>query len=102
MHKRRYFSTLTVLKLNNYDPLPVQEYSKIEYSNFSKGFQVEWETVRENNQRNTVRLKKKFILRYKPGSRNAARSVADSIESLSLFIPNPFIDSIVKFTNNRC
>ena len=40
-------------------------------------------------------------MQNKPGPRNAARSVADPIESFSLFIPDSLIDSIVKFTNNR-
>ena len=77
-----------VLNLDNYDPLPVQEYSKFEYSNFSKNFQVELEIVWENNQRNSGRLPKRNILQNKPGPRNAARSVADPIESFSLFIPD--------------
>ena len=101
-HKQILSDLEKVLNLDNYNPLPVQEYSKFEYSNSSKHFQVQWETVRENNQRNSCMLpKKKNILPSKPGPRNAARSVADPIESFSLFIPDSFIDSILKFTNNR-
>ena len=40
-------------------------------------------------------------MQKKPGSRNVARSVADPVESFSLFIPDSLIDSIVKFINNR-
>ena len=48
--RKQIFSNLEkVLNLDNYNPLPVQEYSKFEYSNSSKSFPVEWETVRENN-----------------------------------------------------
>ena len=100
--RKQIFSNLEkVLNLDNYDPLPVQEYSKFEYSNFSNSFQLEWETVRENNQRSSGRLPKRNILQSKPGPRNAARSVADPIESFSLLIPDSLIDSIVKFTNTR-
>ena len=100
--RKQIFSDLEkVLNLDNYDPLSVQEYSKFENSNSSKSFQVEWETVRENNQRNSGRPPKRNILHNKPGPRNAARSVADPIESFSLFIPDSLIDSILKFTNNR-
>ena len=52
--RKQIFSDLEkVLNLDNYDPLPVQEYSKFECSNSSISFQVEWETVRENNQRSS-------------------------------------------------
>ena len=78
---------------DNYDPRPVQEYSKFEYSNSSKSSQVDWETVRENNQCNSGKLRKRNILQNKPGPRNAARSVADPVESFSLFIPDSLIDS---------
>ena len=54
---KQIFSDLEkVLNLDNYDPRPVQEYSKFEYSNSSKSSQVDWETVRENNQCNSGRL----------------------------------------------
>ena len=43
--KQIFFKLVKVLNLDNYDPLPVQEYSKFEYSNSSRSFQVEWETV---------------------------------------------------------
>ena len=93
--RKQIFSDLEkVLNLDNYDPLPVQEYSKFECSNSSKSFQVEWETVRENNQRSSGRLPKRNILQNKQGPRNAARSVADLIESFSLFIPDSLIDSM--------
>ena len=39
-------------------------------------------------------------MQNKPGPRNAARSVADPIESFSLFKPDSLIDCIVKFTSN--
>ena len=40
--RKQIFSDLEkVLNLDNYDPLPVQEYSKFECSNSSKSFQVE-------------------------------------------------------------
>ena len=46
--RKQIFSDLeNVLNLDNYDPLPAQEYSKFEYSNASKSFQVEWENSRE-------------------------------------------------------
>ena len=100
--RKQIFSDLEkVLNLDNYDPLSVQEYSKFENSNSSKSFQVEWETVRENNQHNSDRLPKRNILQNKPGPRNAACSVGDPIESLSLFIPDFLIDSFLKFANNR-
>ena len=54
---KQIFSDLEkVLNLDNYDPRPVQEYSKFEYSNSSKSSQVDWETVRENNQCSSGRL----------------------------------------------
>ena len=54
---KQIFSDLEkVLNLDNYNPRPVQEYSKFEYSNSSKSSQVDWETVRENNQCNSGRL----------------------------------------------
>ena len=91
--RKQIFSDLEkVLNLDNYDPVPVQEYSKFEYSNSSKCFQVEWKTVRENNQRNSSKLPKRNILQNKPGPRNAACSVTDPIESFSLFIPDSLID----------
>ena len=100
--RKQIFSNLEkVLNLDNYDPLSVQEYSKFEYSNSSKSFQVEWETVRENNQHNSGRLPKRNILQNKPGPRNTACSVGAPIESLSLSIPDFLIDSILKFANNR-
>ena len=40
-------------------------------------------------------------MQNKPRTRNAARSIADPVESFSLFIPDSLIDSTVKFTNNR-
>ena len=44
--RKQIFSGLVkVFNFDNYYPLPVQEYSKFEYSNFSRSFQVEWETV---------------------------------------------------------
>ena len=100
--RKQIFSNLEkVLNLDNYHPQSVEEYYKFEYSNSSKSFQVEWETVGENNQRNSGRLPKRNILQNKPGPRNAALCVADPIESFSLFKPDSLIDSIVKFTNNR-
>ena len=90
-----------VLNLDNYDPLPVQEYSKFDYSISSNSFQVEWDAVRENNQRNSGRLLKRNIFQNKPGPRNATRFVADPKESFSLFIPDSLIDSVLKLTNNR-
>ena len=100
--RKQIFSDLErVLNLDYYESLPVQEYSKFEYSNSSKSFQVKWETVRKNNQHNSGRLPKRNILSNKPGPRNVALSVADPIESFSLFIANSLIDSILKFTNNR-
>ena len=100
-HNQIFSDLDKVLNLDNYDPLAVQEYSKFEYSNSSKSFQVEWEKVQENNQRNSGRVPKRNILQNKLGPRNAARFVADPIVSFSLFIPNSLIDSFVKFTNNR-
>ena len=65
---KQIFSDLEkVLNLDNYDPLPVQEYSKFDYSNSSKRFQEEWETVREDNRRSSGRLPKRNILQNKPG-----------------------------------
>ena len=58
-HKQIFSDLEKVLNLDNYNPLPVPEYSKFEYSNSSQRFQVEWETVRENNQRNSCMLPKK-------------------------------------------
>ena len=101
--KRIFFDLEKVLNLDNYNPLFIQEYSNFEYSNSSKSFQVEWETVRENNQCNSgsVILPKRNLLQNKPGPRNVPCFVVDSIESFSLLIPNSLIDSIVEFTNNR-
>ena len=87
-HKQIFSDLERVLNLDYYESLPVQEYSKFEYSNSSKSFQVEWETVRKNNQHNSGRLPKRNILSNKPGPRNVALSVADLIESFSLFIAN--------------
>ena len=40
---KQIFSDLEkVLNLDNYDPRPVQEYSKFEYSNSSRSSQVDW------------------------------------------------------------
>lgn len=90
-----------VLNLDNYDRLSAQEYSKFEYSNASKSFQVEWETIRENNRHNSGRLPERKVLQNKPGPRNAARSVADPLESFSLFITDSLIETIAQFINNR-
>ena len=66
--RKQIFSDLEkALNLDNYDPLPVQEYSKFDYSNSSKRFQEEWETVREDNRRSSGRLPKRNILQNKPG-----------------------------------
>ena len=60
--RKQIFSDLEkVLNLDNYDPLPVQECSKFDYSISSNSFQVEWEAVRENNQRNSGRVLKRNI-----------------------------------------
>ena len=40
-HNQIFSDLDKVLNLDNYDPLAVQEYSKFEYSNSSKSFQVE-------------------------------------------------------------
>ena len=73
--RKQIFSDLEkVLNLGNYYLLPAQEYSsKFEYSNPSKSFQVEWETVRENNRH----ISGRSILQNRPGPRNAACSVDD-------------------------
>ena len=101
--RKQIFSDLeNVLNLDNsYDPFPAQEYSKFEYSNASKSFQVEWETIRENNLRNSGMLPQRNVLQNKPGPRNAACSVADPLESFSLFIPDSLIETVLQFTNNR-
>ena len=82
------------MNLDNYNPLPVQEYSKFECSNPSKSFQLEWEAVRENNCHNSERLLKRNILQNSPGPRNVARSVNGPLESFSLSIPNSLIETI--------
>ena len=66
--RKQIFSDLErVLNLDSYEPLLSQEYSKFEYSNDSKSFQVEWKTVRENNRRRSGKLPKRNILQNKPG-----------------------------------
>ena len=82
--------------MDNYDPCLFKNILSLRIQ-----IQVEWEAVQQNNQRNSGRLPKRNILQNKPGLRNAARSIADLIESFSLFITDSLIDSIVKFTNNR-
>ena len=79
----------------NYCPLTAQEYSKFDYSNPSKCFQLEYETFWENNCHNSGRLSKRNILQNIPGLRNTARSLDDPLESFSLFIPNSLIETIV-------
>ena len=75
--------------------------TEFEYSNASKSFRVQWETVRRNNKQNSGRLPQRNILQNKPGPRNEARNVIDPLTAFNLFLPDDLLETVVAHTNNR-
>ena len=101
MRKQNFSNLENIIDVDNFDPLPEQEYTEFEYSNASKSFRVQWETVRRNNKQNSGRLPQRNVLQNKPGLRNEARNVTDPLTAFSLFLPDDLLETVVTHTNNR-
>ena len=101
MRKQNFANLENIIDADNFDPLPEQQYTEFEYSNASKSFCVQWETVRRNNKQNSGRLPQRNVLQNKTGSRNEARNVTAPLTAFSLFLPDDLLETVVTHTNNR-